>query len=58
VPTPQNNDQFLSVHTFAASNADILLKISGLDNIHEASKWTALTFWHRSFTFNSNKSPT
>jgi hypothetical protein len=28
MPTRQNNDQFLSVHTFTASNASILTKMS------------------------------
>jgi len=38
MPTRQNNDQFLSVHNFVASNASILIKLSGLNIIHEASK--------------------
>jgi hypothetical protein len=38
MPTRQNNDQFLSVHTFAATNASILIEVSGLNGIHEASK--------------------
>jgi hypothetical protein len=45
-----------------ACNVIILTLVQLLDSLYElfinARTWTILTFWHRSFTFNSNKSPT
>jgi hypothetical protein len=44
--------------TCATYSINWLVFITEMKSVHSAVRTGSLTFWHRSFTFNSNKSPT